>query len=212
MSGAFAALHRPVGRYFRSRRLRRFAAALSLGPASVVLDLGGDEYYWEWLDGCPRVTVANLAARDLKMRRLPWVQADGCRLPFRDGAFDAVFCNSVIEHLPDGPSRKAMAREIARVGRGYWVQTPSRWFPVEAHTMTPLFQFLPKRWQARLARNFTMWGWLQRPGREEARGFVENFHLLSAGDLARLFPAASLERERVLGVTKSLSAVGKQGG
>ncbi len=102
-----------------------------------------------------------------------------------------------------------MAREIARVGRGYCVQTPNRWFPVEPHTLTPGFHLLPKRWQARLARNFTLWGWLQRPGKEEARGFVENTHLLSARDIARLFPAASIERERVLCLTKSISAVRK---
>ena len=110
----------------------------------------------------------------------------------------------------DEGRQASLAREIVRVGRGYCVQTPNRWFPVEAHTLTPGFQFLPKDWQARLARNFTVWGWLQRPGKEEARGFVANTCLLAARDLARLFPEASIERERFLGMTKSVSAVCKQ--
>ncbi len=142
---------------------------------------------------------------------MPWVQADGRQLPFGDHAFDVVYCNSVIEHLPDQKSRAALAGEIARVGRGYSVQTPNRWFPIEAHTLTPGFQFLPRNWQARLVRNFTVWGWLQRPDRDEARGFVESIHLLSETDLRLAFPGASIERERFLGMTKSITAVRQQG-
>jgi len=210
MAPSFADIHRPLARYFRSRRLRRFARSFNVDEQTKVLDLGGAEYYWPWLEVRPRVTVANYAARDLKRVALDWVRADGRNLPFRDGAFDVVYCNSVLEHLPDEASREAMAREIERVGLGYSVQTPNRWFPVEAHTLTPAFHFLPKRWQARLARNFTLWGQLQRPSRAEARGFVENIRLLSARDLQRLFPDAAIERERFLGLTKSLIAVRQQ--
>lgn len=210
MAPSFADIHRPLARYFRSRRLRRFARSFSVDERTKVLDLGGAEYYWPWLEVRPHVTVANYAARDLERVTLDWVRADGRNLPFQDGAFDVVYCNSVLEHLPDEASREAMAREIERVGLGYSVQTPNRWFPLEAHTLTPAFHFLPKRWQARLARNFTIWGWLQRPSRAEARGFVENIRLLSARDLQRLFPSAAIERERFLGLTKSVIAVRQQ--
>ena len=212
MRRRFAALHRPLARHFRTRRLRRFAKTFAVGPSTKVLDLGGDEYYWRWLSPCPAVTIANLESRDLNPRAMPWVQADGRSLPFADGAFDVVYCNSVIEHLADAGSRAAMAREIARVGRGYAVQTPNRRFPVEAHTLTPGFHFLPRNWQVRLARNFTVWGWLQRPGPEEARGFVENIRLLAEQELQRVFPDATIERERFLGLTKSVTAVRKQPG
>ena len=192
--------------------MRRFAQAFGLDPSTTVLDLGGAEYYWRWTGRRPRVVVANLERRDLRPERLQWIQADGRRLPFGDRAFDVVFCNSVLEHLPDERSRESMAREIVRVGRGYWVQVPNRWFPVEPHTMTPGFHFLPRRWQVRLARNFTVWGWLQRPAPDEARGFVEGIHPMSAKDLARLFPDASIERERVAGLAKSVLVVRKQSG
>lgn len=212
MPTSFAALHRPFGRYFRARRLRRFARLLGVDASTTVLDIGGSEYYWDWCVARPRVTVVNLFQRDIRPDRLTWVWADGRRLPFPDGAFDVVHCNSVIEHLPDEASREQLAREVARVGRAYWVQTPNRWFPVESHTLTPGLHFLPKRWQARLARDFTVWGWLQRPSEEEARGFVEHVHLLTARDLRRLFPGAAIVRERVLGLTKSVAAVRQQRG
>ena len=192
--------------------MRRFAREFGLGPSTTVLDLGGAEYYWDWTGRRPSVVVANLERRDLRPERLPWIRADGRRLPFGDGVFDVVFCNSVLEHLPDERSRESMAREIARVGRSYWVQVPNRWFPVEPHTLTPGFHFLPRRWQVRLARNFTVWGWLQRPGPDEARGFVEGIHPMSACDIARLFPDAAIQRERVAGLTKSVLAVRKQAG
>lgn len=212
MRTTFAALHRPFGRYFRKRRLRRFARLLGVDASTTVLDIGGSEYYWDWCVVRPRVTVVNLLQRDILPERLPWVRADGRRLPFPDGAFDIVHCNSVIEHLPDEVSRELLAREVARVGRAYWVQTPNRWFPIEAHTLTPGLHFLPKRWQARLARNFTVWGWLQRPSEEEARGFVEHLHLLTARDLRLLFPDAAIVRERVAGLTKSVAAIRQQRG
>lgn len=210
MAPSFADIHRPLARFFRSRRLRRFARSFELDPQTSVLDLGGSEYYWPWLKVRPRVIVANFEQRDLEKADLDWVRADGRELPFKDGAFDVVYCNSVIEHLPDEASRKALAREVARVGRGYSVQSPNRWFPVDAHTLTPAFHFLPRRWQARLARDFTLWGWLQRPTPAEARGFVENIRLLTAQDLQRLFPDAVIERERFLGLTKSVIAVRQQ--
>ncbi|MCY4596306.1 MAG: methyltransferase domain-containing protein [Bryobacterales bacterium] len=211
MTDRFASLHRPIGRHFRSRRLRRFARVFRLKPSTTVLDLGGSEYYWAWSPVLPRVTVVNLHRRDLRPERFPWVQADGRKLPFPDGSFDVVHCNSVLEHIVDERGRQQFAREIARVGKAYWVQTPNRRFPVEAHTLTPGFHFLPRSLQARMARNFTVWGWLERPSVNEARGFVEHIHLLSASDLQSLFPDASIERERFLGLTKSLAAVGEQG-
>ena len=211
MAASFADIHLPLARLFRSRRLLRFALSFQLDRQTSVLDLGGAEYYWPWLKARPRVTVANFEERDLKKVDLDWVRADGRKLPFKDGAFDVVYCNSVLEHLPDEASRSALAREVARVGRGYSVQTPNRWFPVDAHTLTPAFHFLPKRWQSRLARNFTLWGRLQRPTPAEARGFVENICLLTAQDLQRLFPDAVIERERFLGLTKSVIAVRQQG-
>src|SRR5207247_1510773 len=75
----------------------------------------------------------------------PFVRADATeRLPFEDGAFDLAYSNSVIEHLPV-ERRAAFARELRRVARGWWVQTPAFSFPVEPHALLPFAHWLPAR-------------------------------------------------------------------
>lgn len=64
-------------------------------------------------------------------------------LPFRDGEFDVVFCNAVIEHVGNRSRQRAFMREILRVGRRAFITTPNRWYPVELHTMLPLLHWLP---------------------------------------------------------------------
>ena len=64
------------------------------------------------------------------------------RLPFEDGAFDLAYSNSVIEHIAP-PRRAAFAREIRRVARGWWVQTPAYGFPIEPHSLLPGAHWLP---------------------------------------------------------------------
>ncbi len=126
------------------------------------------------------------------------VQGDGTNLGFADAEFDIAFSNSVIEHVPpDQQSR--FASEISRVARGYFVQTPNPFFPIEPHYQFPFFQFLPRSARKALNRRFTL-GW-------QARGQWEEITLLTASDLRRLFPDAEIKRERVLGLTKSVIAV-----
>jgi hypothetical protein len=124
-----------------------------------------------------------------------------------DGAFDVAFCNSVIEHVGGRDEQAALAAQLSRVARGLWVQTPARGFPLEPHLLTPFFHFLPRRWQRRLARNFTVWGWLTRPDRERARAMVDAISLLGYREFAALFPDCEIRRERFLGWTKSYVAV-----
>jgi SAM-dependent methyltransferase len=65
------------------------------------------------------------ASADLASR-LAGVRADVQRLPFADGAFDALFCHHVLEHVPDD---RAAMRELLRVLRpGGWalLQSPIR--------------------------------------------------------------------------------------
>ena len=67
------------------------------------------------------------------------VKADICNLPFDDDSYDVIFCNHVLEHIPD--DTKAM-RELYRVMKpGGWgiFQIPqdlNREFTFEDHTIT----------------------------------------------------------------------------
>jgi hypothetical protein len=196
---------------FRRRRMRRFAAELGITAETTVLDIGGTPDCWRLLRMAPRVTLLNTprAQADLKGAE-SWVAADGRALPFRDGAFDVVFSNSVIEHVGDAASQRRFAQEVARVGRAYWVQTPNRWFPVEQHLLTPFLHWLPRPWQRTLMPRLNLWRLLVRVSPDRRQYYIDHYlgeiHLLSAAGLTDLFPEARILRERFAGWTKSLIA------
>jgi SAM-dependent methyltransferase len=185
---------------------------LGITASTRILDVGGTPANWSLLSVRPRVVMLNLPrALETDDAGMPWIFADGCRLPFRDRSFDVVFSNSVIEHVGDARRHEQFAREIARVGVRYFVQTPNRWFPVEHHLLTPVIHFLPRSWQRRLVQKFTIWEWLARPRPDQREFFLkhylEDIRLLDSHAMRRLFPDARLIRERFLGLTKSLIAV-----
>src|SRR5436305_9486326 len=128
------------------------------------------------MDVRPRVTLHNRPREHNEPAAAgSWVAGDGRALPFRDGAFDVVFSNSVIEHVGDAASQRRFAREVARVGRAYWVQTPNRWFPVEQHLLTPLVHWLPKQWQRRLVPRFTVWSAFVRPSADRRAFYLAHY-------------------------------------
>jgi SAM-dependent methyltransferase len=191
--------------------MQRFLRECRIAPETRVLDIGGTPDNWELIDMAPRLVLLNMPrARADLAGAAQWVAGDGRALPFRDAAFDVVFSNSVIEHVGDTASQERFAREVARVGRAYWVETPNRWFPVEQHLLTPLVHWLPRSWQAAIVRRGTVWSALAHPTPDRRDFYIEHFlrdiHLLGVGELQRLFPGARIVRERFLGVTKSLIA------
>lgn len=192
--------------------MARFVAELGITPETRVLDIGGTPGNWQLVARPPRVTLLNMPRADAEMGgAAEWVAADGCALPFRDGAFDVVFSNSVIEHVGDRRRQQSFAREVARVGRAYWVQTPNRWFPVEQHLLTPLVHWLPRAWQRTLAPRLNLWRWLVRvtPDRRDfyIQHYLRDVRLLGAAEMRAMFPGGRVVRERFLGWTKSLIAV-----
>jgi len=197
---------------FLRRRMLRFAREFAITPETRILDVGGAPETWDLLPVRPRVTLLNTPrTKDEMSRAASWVAGDGRALPFRDGAFDIVFSNSVIEHVGDAASQQRFANETMRVGRGFWVQTPNRWFPVEQHLLTPFVHWLPRRWQRWIAPRFTLWAMLARPAADRKQFYVDHFlnevRLLDAEQLRCFFPGAIILRERALGWTKSLVAM-----
>lgn len=189
-------------RRWREQRYRMFLELCAVRPDERILDVGAGEG-----SALERFNSTNpIVAVDLETEQRDWLQgenvtvqqADGTHLPFGDRSFPIVFSNSVIEHVPQA-RQPSFAREIRRVGDRYFVQTPNRWFPIEPHYQMPFVQFLPERALRALNKRFTM-GWRKK-------GEWYETTLLSASDLRRLFPDATIHRERVLGMTKSLMAV-----
>ena len=191
--------------------MRRFVEDFDITPQTRVLDVGGTAYNWSLSPVQPRLTLINMP-RDCETKRdgLDWVVGDGCALPFRDGSFDVVFSNSVIEHLGTLARQQQFASEVARVGKRYFIQTPNRWFPVETHILTPYVHYFPKRWQAPLVRRWTGWSTLTGIRGVRRNFYVEHYladvRLLDHATMLALFPQATIVRERFMGFTKSLLA------
>jgi SAM-dependent methyltransferase len=204
-----------ISAQFRRRRMLRFVRSLDITPRTRVLDVGGTLDYWRLLPAPPRVTLLNtLMASETLASASSWVAGDGRALPFRDGAFDVVFSNSVIEHVGDSESQARFAREAMRVGRRFWVQTPNRWFPVEQHLFMPLLHWLPRSWQSALVPRLHLVHLVLRlrPDQRQfyIRHYLRDIRLLDAAQLRALFPGARVVRERFCGWTKSLIAYSEQ--
>jgi hypothetical protein len=180
----------------RERRMSELWTRLGLGADDRVLDVGGLPFNWSLLPESPRLVMLNLDLPDGPGPgpRVSWIVADGRRLPFRDGAFDLVYSNAVIEHVGEFDSQQRFADECRRVGRGYYVQTPNRRFPIEVHLMRPFIHWLPRSLQARILRPRRSW-------------FLREIRLLDRGQMRTLFEDGEIWHERVLGLTKSLIAV-----
>ncbi|RMG50533.1 MAG: class I SAM-dependent methyltransferase [Acidobacteria bacterium] len=200
-------LYHPFLVFFRTKRMRDFWNRFDLSPDTRVLDVGGTEFNWNLAPAFPRLTILNLSMPGGKKENTTWVVADGRYLPFKDGAFDVVYSNSVIEHVGDSADQRAFASEIRRVGIRYYVQTPNKRFPVEPHLITPFIHYFPKTVQKRLLRNFTVWGLVTRPTAQQCDDFLQGIRLLDERELRQLFPDAEIWHERVLGLTKSLIAI-----
>jgi SAM-dependent methyltransferase len=191
--------------------MRAFQQMLGITGETRVLDVGGTPLNWSLAPVKPRLTILNMPRAGEEIQGVQWVAGDGRRLPFRDKSFDVVFSNSVIEHLGDAASQREFAREVARVGARYYVQTPNRWFPLETHLLTPFVHFLPKRWQQRIVPRFSVWDLITRATADRRAYYLDHYlsdvRLLGYQEMRELFPRAEIVRERFLGLTKSLIAV-----
>jgi len=198
---------------YRKKRMKAFMHTFDMSPETKILDIGGTPYNWQLINCPAQITLVNIQLPN-PLPALPeniqYIQGDGCALDFDDKSFDIVFSNSVIEHLGSFDKQKAFAREVKRVGKSIWIQTPSRTFFFEPHFITPLFHFLPKHIQSKLGRNFTVWGLIARPSLDQVKRLVEEINLLSISEFQSLFPTSQIKREKFLGLfTKSFIAIEK---
>ena len=184
----------------RSRRARYdfFWRTMEPTSADLLLDLGGGS------GPCPParrghnggVIIADIEISPLRRAGEAFpeailIVADGMHMPFADQSIGCVFCNSVIEHV-DRPAQ--LAKEIARIGRSYFVQTPYRGFPFETHSFVPipLYHSFSRPMQRLLCRLF-------RASFEQ----ISSVSYLSESQLRAMFPHATVHKETFLGLTKS---------
>ena len=207
----------------RARRGRLFVSSLLPRESDRILDLGGGDgaYFASVLPYRSNVCVADISADALAQARRRGfdtaVIAESGPLPFPDGHFDVVFCSSAIEHatvdkadlrtpLTNREFRRiayshqlAFAREIRRLGKRYFVQTPNRYFPIETHSWLPfVVVFLPRSLQIDLIDFMNRW-WPKKT--------KPDWSLLTRRQMTELFPDARIVTERWLGLPKSIIAI-----
>jgi SAM-dependent methyltransferase len=138
------------------------------------------------------------------------------KLPFAEEFFDIVYCSSVIEHATVSKSemwsikngkqfreisfekQKTLAEEIRRVGKSYFVQTPSRNFPIESHSWLPLVSFLPRPMLLKTLKTSNRF-WIKKT--------IPDYNLLDKKEMKKLFPDAEILTENKFGLVKSIIAI-----
>lgn len=211
----------------REKRAKVFRGAFHIGPATKILDIGSE-------DGSAVAAVlagtgaqpSNVYIADIDAKRVqeghrrygfvPVAIPETGQLPFEDQFFDIVYCSSVIEHVTVAKNlvwsiesdndfrdraqlrQRSFADEIRRLGKGYYVQTPNKWFPVESHTWLPFISYLPRKAQLKII-SFSNRYWIKRTN--------PDWYLLTDKEMRQLFPEAEIQRERFMGITKSIMAI-----
>lgn len=231
MGSVLAKLFQRFSTRARRQRAALFRAAFGLRSDTRILDLGSESggNIRAVLEGTPvrpeNTFIADINAQALERGRrdygfVPVLVGQSGKLPFPDGYFDIVYCSSVIEHvtvpkdqvwsLRSGKEFRAralahqreFAREIQRVGRQFFVQTPYRWFLLESHSWLPFVSWLPRRLQLPV---------LKFAARFWPKSTNPDWYLLDRRELASMFEDAEIREEKWLGLTKSIMAVKSEG-
>lgn len=198
---------------FREKRMRLFFYLLGENFKNKdikILDVGGSIVFWEtflpdeWANA--QITILNLSIpkeKPQKLTNLHCVCGNATNMPeFQDKQFDVVFSNSVIEHVGTLRQQKMMADEMRRIGKFCFLQTPNRYFPIEAHlSNVPYFYFLPEFLKIFILAN-------DSGSKEQARYNLDRIRLLNFAELSMLFPCYTIKREKYFGFTKSFMVYG----
>jgi hypothetical protein len=200
-----------AGQRLRARRWDWFSREFPGIAAMSVIDLGGTAEAWL------RAPIRPASVHVVNLRPEPaastaeWIRADqgdACDLPdhIRNGRYDLVFSNSVLEHVGGHAQRMRFAEAAHKLGDLHWIQTPYRYFPIEPHLLFPGFQFLPLTVRAELSRRWPLTH--TKPGSwHEGLEAVIGVELVSRAEMSYYFPSSVIGAERVLGLPKSLVAI-----
>jgi hypothetical protein len=210
-----------LGSRLRRRRIgtiTQMIEAVAAQKGSVdILDVGGRRVYWDLFSpeflhrNKVSVTLLNMedkeawAADDSEGFRN--VTGDACDLSqYRDRQFDIVHSNSTIEHVGNWTKMAAFAKETARVGRRYYVQTPYYWFPIEPHFLMPMFHWLPDGLRAKMLVTIGAPAQGRSPDIAHAMHRLDDARLLDRTQMSALFPDAHLQFEWLGPLPKSIIA------
>lgn len=204
-----------IKNYEETFRYKRFKILINFLSTSnrplCILDVGGTLQFWLNSDyrklGDVRITLLNTFAQINLPPRFTSVVGDARNLSiYQNGSYDLVFSNSVIGHVGEFEDQKKMAKEVIRVGKRYFIQTPNKYFPIDWRTLVPFFHFLPVKCQAWCFRHFRVGTYNRVKSYEKSIYLASRIRNLSRHELATLFPGAKIFSERFMGFTKSFVA------
>jgi hypothetical protein len=189
----FVFLLHPFSNFSRKRRMHLFVKLIAPTPGMKVLDLGGQPDIWDNVEPILNITCLNLPNIANKAHKshhnIHYIEGDACSMPnFEFGDFDIIFSNSVIEHVGDVDKQTKFANEVRRLSNTYWIQTPSKYFPIEAHCGMPFWWFYP-RW----LRSYFLGKWTKHfPAWTK---MVATTAVISRKSLGKFFPNSKIVTE-----------------
>ena len=178
-----------------------------------ILDIGGDIQYWKnigWQHPACKIHLLNLYESKVpenETHQFSSSVGNGLSLEYKKGDVDLIFSNSVIEHVGSYANQQIFANEVRRVSDKYIVQTPSIWFPLEPHSLLPLFQFLPHSIRALLIMTFNINYFPKAKTYQAAIKVSHSTLMFTHKSFKQLFPEAEIQVERFLGIPKSYTAI-----
>ena len=214
-------------RQARAKRAEIFRNTFYLDENTKILDLGSESgsNIRDVLKGT-NVQHGNVYIADIEPKAvnkgskeygfIPVVINESEKLPFEDQFFDIVYCSSVIEHVTISKNevwtlysgrqfkaeslkrQKKFAREIERVGKQFFVQTPYRHFLIESHSWLPFVAWLPRRILIPVLR-FSNRFWVKKTS--------PDWYLLNKTEMRDLFDDVDIKAEKKFGMTKSIIAI-----
>lgn len=209
---------------FAVKRFDLFAKHFA-NKGGTLLDLGGGNgsYLGRFRNRLPnyRICIADIKEQDLRTAKRTFgfetvLLNETDPLPFGDREWDLVFCNSVIEHRT-GPKEEVLgmtrsgqftetgrrfqwefAKEIRRISKSYFLETPNKFFPIESHTMFPFVGYVKREMQVEMIRLLNSF-WIKKT--------TADWLLLDMATMVTFFPDAKIEVERFAWLPKSLIAI-----
>ena len=186
-----------IVRKWREARFRKFCELIVVPAGARIIDLGGTIYNWEIVPNDFHITIVNLPGineNNENTEKYKFVTADATDLSslFSDKSFDVAYSNSVIEHVGNDANVEKFANEVKRLGKAYWVQTPSKKFPIEPHSGVPFFWYFPSSLRMKLIdrweKELPAW-----------TAMIRGTRLITEEHMKSLFPDAAIYYENKLG-------------
>ena len=92
-------------------------------------------------------------------------------------------------------NQNKFAKEIIRLGKNYFVQTPYKHFPIESHSWLPFVQYLPRPILINSLKILNLF-WIKKT--------IPDWNLLTMSDMKKLFPNSKIILDKYLGCVKSI--------